>query len=195
MTESPTIRLPLGGGYYIDGKVVDQFPELREGDGAASKTHVALLAECGPYLKPGETPLQRIEREVKDTQSLCELLAAERAKTTKLTAALKPFADLGAMTRGHDPVMGGDICRRSIAHADFRNAADVIEAIDEPVAALAPMFDPILLAAAKRRYEASLSEEFHPNKHIPWNELPGDRRDYWINYAYNVRAPWEKGHG
>lgn len=61
--------------------------------------------------------------------------------------------------------------------------------------ALHPGIDPILEAAAKRGYEASLGEEFHPNRHIPWKELSASTQNYWLNYAREVRAPWEKGHG
>ena len=43
----------------------------------------------GEYLKPHETPLERLEREVADNQALMELLAKERSKSAKMEAALR----------------------------------------------------------------------------------------------------------
>ena len=41
------------------------------------------------YLKPGETPIERLEREVADNLALMELLAKERGKSAKMEAALR----------------------------------------------------------------------------------------------------------
>lgn len=43
--------------------------------------------ECAPYLKDGETPLQRIERDHRDTMALMRLLAAEKIKNEALMSA------------------------------------------------------------------------------------------------------------
>jgi hypothetical protein len=52
----------------------------------------ALVAACEPYLKEGETPAERIERERLDTEAVCRLYAKEREKNVKLLEALRPFA-------------------------------------------------------------------------------------------------------
>ena len=49
----------------------------------------ALIEACTPYLKDGETPAERIQRERKDTEAMTRLYAKERAKTEALLAALK----------------------------------------------------------------------------------------------------------
>lgn len=41
---------------------------------------LALVTECAPYLERGETPLQRIERDFKDTDGLLSALAAARSE-------------------------------------------------------------------------------------------------------------------
>lgn len=48
-----------------------------------------LLAACEPYLKDGETPAERIERERRDTTAALELLIREKRKTEVMLAALK----------------------------------------------------------------------------------------------------------
>lgn len=48
-----------------------------------------LLAACEPYLKDGETPAQRIERERRDTAAALELLVREKRKTEVLLHAAK----------------------------------------------------------------------------------------------------------
>ena len=39
-----------------------------------------MLADCEQYLKDGETPAQRIERERRDTEAVLNLLIRERAQ-------------------------------------------------------------------------------------------------------------------
>ena len=48
-----------------------------------------LLAACEPYLKDGETPAQRIQRERLDNFAALELLAREKRKTEALLHAAK----------------------------------------------------------------------------------------------------------
>jgi hypothetical protein len=48
----------------------------------------AKLDECTPYLKDGETPRERMDRDFADTQALTELLAQERERTAELKAKL-----------------------------------------------------------------------------------------------------------
>lgn len=48
--------------------------------GAAAYQAADLLMACIPYLKDGETPAQRIERDIADNEALCQLLARERSK-------------------------------------------------------------------------------------------------------------------
>lgn len=63
-----------------------------------------LLAACEPYLKDGETPAQRIERERRDTAVALELLANERIKNEFALAALRRVKEtrvwLGAVAQG-----------------------------------------------------------------------------------------------
>jgi len=48
---------------------------------------MALVAECAEYLKDGETPRQRMDRDHKDVLALMELLVAEKNKVRELKAA------------------------------------------------------------------------------------------------------------
>jgi hypothetical protein len=48
-----------------------------------------LVAACEPYLKEGETPAERIERERGDTEAVCRLYAKEREKNVELLEAAK----------------------------------------------------------------------------------------------------------
>jgi hypothetical protein len=50
-----------------------------------------LVAACEPYLKEGETPAERIERERGDTDAVCRLYAKEREKNAELLEALRVF--------------------------------------------------------------------------------------------------------
>lgn len=63
-----------------------------------------LLDACGPYLKEGEAPAERIERERRDTEVALKLLAQEKRKTEAMLAALKRIKEtrvfLGAIAHG-----------------------------------------------------------------------------------------------
>ena len=47
------------------------------------------IAACEPYLKEGETPAERIERDHKDSLALMTLLAREKMRNQALLEALK----------------------------------------------------------------------------------------------------------
>lgn len=49
----------------------------------------AEIADCNPYLKEGETPSERIQRDHRDSIALMTLLAREKTKNEALLAALK----------------------------------------------------------------------------------------------------------
>jgi hypothetical protein len=56
-----------------------------------------------PYLKEGETPVQRIEREMRDTEAITRLYKREREINEELLAALKRIKEtkvfLGAIAQ------------------------------------------------------------------------------------------------
>ena len=52
-----------------------------------------LVDACEPYLKEGETPAERIERERGDTEAVCRLYAKEREKNIELLEALRTAVD------------------------------------------------------------------------------------------------------
>lgn len=62
-----------------------------------------LLAACEPYLKDGETPAERIQRERRDTNAALTLLAREKRKSEAMLAALKRIREtrvfLGAVAQ------------------------------------------------------------------------------------------------
>lgn len=58
------------GTTMADGRVEGDVRGLRQ-----------MLADCEQYLKEGETPAQRIERERRDTEALLNLLIREKQKT------------------------------------------------------------------------------------------------------------------
>jgi chromosome segregation ATPase len=62
--------------------------ELAEKSDEVHRLH-ALVAACEPYLKEDETPVERIERECRDTEAVCRLYAKEREKNQELLEALK----------------------------------------------------------------------------------------------------------
>ena len=68
-----------------------------EGDARALRK---MVADCEPYLKDGETPAQRIERERRDTEAVLTLLVREKQKTERLAAALNLIAE---RTGSEDP--------------------------------------------------------------------------------------------
>lgn len=51
-----------------------------------------MLAECEPYLKEGETPAQRIQRERRDTEAVLNLLIREKRKSERMVEALRLIA-------------------------------------------------------------------------------------------------------
>lgn len=75
----------------MDGSIANRLREIAvwmvrdmtpgwQGHGETAHEAAALLEACEPYLKPGETPVQRIQRDVADNEGLCLLLAKERSK-------------------------------------------------------------------------------------------------------------------
>lgn len=56
---------------------------------ALSEARCAQLAECAQYLKDGETPAQRIQREIDDNAAVLGLLAKERARCAQMVKALE----------------------------------------------------------------------------------------------------------
>lgn len=56
-----------------DGEVKGDVRELRQ-----------MLADCEQYLKEGETPAQRIERERRDTEAVLNLLIREKQRTQSM---------------------------------------------------------------------------------------------------------------
>lgn len=66
----------------VNPKPVRVYLGLRQTDPAA------LVAECSIYLKPGETPKQRMDRDFADAKALFELLAKERERTSTMIDAL-----------------------------------------------------------------------------------------------------------
>ncbi len=53
----------------------------------------ALIADCADYLKEGETPRQRMDRDHRDVLALMDLLAKEKVKRKAAEAALKEAVD------------------------------------------------------------------------------------------------------
>ena len=74
-----------------DGSVTGDVRELRQ-----------MLADCEQYLKDGETPAQRIERERRDTEAVLNLLIREKRKNERMREALQHIAQHGAARRPQD---------------------------------------------------------------------------------------------
>lgn len=72
--------------------------------------------ECAPFLKEGESPKERIERERRDTDAVLTLLVREKKKNETLSAAMNQIAE---RTGSEDP------CRALVQIA--RNALDECE--------------------------------------------------------------------
>jgi hypothetical protein len=51
---------------------------------AVTGADASMALAFAPHLKEGETPLQRLEREIKDSETLASMLADERAKVAAL---------------------------------------------------------------------------------------------------------------
>jgi len=56
----------------------------------------ALVAECEKYLKPGETPRQRMDRDFKEMQSIIRLWARDKADRDRLREALRELVSYAA---------------------------------------------------------------------------------------------------
>ena len=54
----------------------------------------AQIAACEPYLKEGETPAERIERDHKDSLAMMTLLAREKTKNEALLEAYKKMRNI-----------------------------------------------------------------------------------------------------
>jgi len=70
-----------------DGSVTGDVRELRQ-----------MLADCEQYLKDGETPAQRIERERRDTEAVLNLLIREKRKNERLRAEVAAERERCAVT-------------------------------------------------------------------------------------------------
>ena len=68
------------GTTMADGEVIGDVRELRQ-----------MLADCEQYLKDGETPAQRIERERRDTEAVLTLLLREKQKTEALSKEVELY--------------------------------------------------------------------------------------------------------
>ena len=79
------LALPLTNT-AADGEVKGDVREFRQ-----------MLADCAQYLKEGETPAQRIERERRDTEAVLNLLIREKQKTERMSAALRDLVALENM--------------------------------------------------------------------------------------------------
>lgn len=69
------------GKTMADGEVTGDVRKLRQ-----------MLADCEQYLKEGETPAQRIERERRDTEAVLNLLIREKRKTERMRETLQQIA-------------------------------------------------------------------------------------------------------
>jgi hypothetical protein len=81
MSEAMRLADECGTGYPLEDDAIKAAAELR-------RLH-ALVAACEPFLKEGETPAERIERERGNTHAITSLYAKERKKNEELLEALK----------------------------------------------------------------------------------------------------------
>ncbi len=91
----------------------------------------AKLADCAPYLKDGETPRQRMDRDHQDVLSLMQMLAKDRADRDVLRAKLAVAVEaLDYLVRAFDRVVGNsnhfyeNVHRRDI-HLDVNEGATI----------------------------------------------------------------------
>ncbi len=67
------------------------------------RAHIAaletLVADCAVYLKDGETPRQRMDRDHDDVLALMAMLAKDRTERDRLRAALAPLVALAGVIR------------------------------------------------------------------------------------------------
>lgn len=88
-----------------DGEVTGDVRELRQ-----------MLADCERYLKEGETPAQRIERERRDTEAVLNLLIREKHKTERMIEALRQIAAMDPQrVRADDLGRAARIARGALA--------------------------------------------------------------------------------
>ena len=71
-------RIP--GCRYCEGKT--------KMEGYSFDAERKMIADCAPFLKEGETPAQRIERERRDTDAVLTLLIREKKKNEELLASI-----------------------------------------------------------------------------------------------------------
>jgi hypothetical protein len=77
-----------------DGSSLDEAAETIRALRANLAAAEALVADCFGYLKEGETPRQRMDRDQRDVLALMEMLAKDRAERDALRARLAPIVAL-----------------------------------------------------------------------------------------------------
>lgn len=86
-------------------------------EAARAEAAEALIADCADYLKEGETPRQRMDRDHKDVLALMDLLAKEKMRREAAEAALKDvMVDVSSMR---------DILNRNLVQKDGPNTLDI----------------------------------------------------------------------
>lgn len=99
----------------------------------------SMVLDCGEYLKPGETPAERIEREINDCLALMKLLEKKQMRIQELEAENKRLKALVAdviYSTGDDPeIMAASraewAARALAAEAKLAKALDFIEDLTE----------------------------------------------------------------
>lgn len=99
MSEDTLVNALLRCGFFIrkKGLAIGQAPQITGSIDSAATFFKLVVAGAdadtamsfAPYLKAGETPLQRLQREIKDSETLAAMLADERAKVA--TVAARPY--------------------------------------------------------------------------------------------------------
>lgn len=69
-------------------------------EAARANTAEALIADCADYLKEGETPRQRMDRDHKDVLALMDMLAKEKIKREAAEAALAEATAIAEVLSG-----------------------------------------------------------------------------------------------
>ncbi|MYM65464.1 hypothetical protein GTP45_01275 [Pseudoduganella sp. FT55W] len=64
---------------------------------AVTGADASMVLAFGPHLKDGESPLQRLEREIKDSETLATMLANERAKNAEAARRYNYLRDTPGM--------------------------------------------------------------------------------------------------
>ena len=103
----------------------------------------AMIDDCAPYLKDGETPRQRMDRDHQDVLSLMQMLAKDRAERDDLRAKLAVAVEaLDYLVRAFDRVVGNsnhfyeNVHRRDVhlmveEGAKIQSVADARAAIED----------------------------------------------------------------